>query len=228
MRSDLIDVAIIPARAGSKGVPGKNSRVLGQHPLIGWTIRSAILSQRFERIVVTTDCANVARIALEYGAEVPFIRPVELASDASGSLEVINHAFVELGDIDTFALLQPTSPFRNSQHIQNALSTFDGDALVSVSASKPLSWNFEISSEGYLEPCIDKQVAIQRQVANTVVPNGAIYIASKAYFDEFQGFWGDRTQAFMMNQISSWDIDTLSDWLIAEQLVQSKLQTIDS
>ena len=228
MRTELIDLAIIPARAGSKGVPGKNSRVLGQHPLIGWTIRSAILSQRFERIVVTTDCADIARIAFEYGAEVPFMRPAELANDAAGSLEVINHALFELGNIDTFALLQPTSPFRNAEHIQNAAGAFNSDALVSVSDSKPLSWNFEISSKGYLNSCTDKQVATQRQVTNTVVPNGAIYIASRAYFDKSQGFWGDRTQAFVMDQISSWDIDTLSDWLIAEQLVQSGLRTIDS
>jgi len=226
MPPELINAAIIPARAGSKGVPGKNSRVLGQHPLISWTIRSAILSQQFERIVVTTDCADIARIALEYGAEVPFMRPPELASDDTGSLEVINHALLELGNIDTFALLQPTSPFRKAKHIQNACRAFDGDALVSVRASRPLSWNFEISSRGFLNPCIQKRIAVQRQMANTVIPNGAIYLASKAYFDECQGFWGNRTQAFMMDQISSWDIDTPSDWLIAEQLVQSQLQTI--
>ena len=131
----MIDVAIIPARGGSKRLPNKNLRIIGGKPMIAWTIEAALFSKCFKRVVVSTDNDLIADAARFSGAEVPFMRPKELASDTATAMDVALHAIDQLGCPDFFAFLQPTSPLRTSVHINDAVSKFVAagtDALISV------------------------------------------------------------------------------------------------
>ena len=132
MTSELDVVALIPARAGSKRVVNKNIRLLAGHPLIAYTIVSALESGLFESVIVSTDSAKIASIARDYGAEVPFPRPAEFAADQSPDIEWLGHALQRLSaegrTWDCFALLRPTSPFRTSATLQRAWAEFAAEA----------------------------------------------------------------------------------------------------
>ncbi len=121
-------VAFIPARVGSKRVPGKNVRVLGGHPMIAYTIGPALESKVFDAVIVSTDSEEIAAIARHYGAEVPFLRPAAMASDTSPDIEWLEHTIGELSatgrNWDCFSLLRPTSPFRTADTIRRAWTTF--------------------------------------------------------------------------------------------------------
>ena len=102
-------LAIIPARGGSKGLPGKNVRMLGDKPLIAWTIEAALNANCISRTIVTTDSIEIADVARRYGADVPFLRPNELGTDAATTADVVNHAITEIDEVfDVIILLQPT------------------------------------------------------------------------------------------------------------------------
>ena len=121
-------VALIPARVGSKRVPGKNVRLLGGHPMIAYTIAPALESQVFDSVIVSTDSEEIAAIARHYGAEVPFLRPAAMASDTSPDIEWLEYTLAELGTRgrtwDCFSLLRPTSPFRTAATIRRAWAAF--------------------------------------------------------------------------------------------------------
>ena len=125
-------VALIPARVGSKRVPGKNIRPLGGHPLIAYSIASALESGVFARVIVSTDSPEIAEIARSYGAEVPFLRPAEFAGDTSPDIEWVDFTLNELDRLgeqyDCFSILRPTSPFRKKETIQRAWAEFSADA----------------------------------------------------------------------------------------------------
>src|SRR5688500_4665557 len=127
-------VALIPARVGSKRVPGKNVRVLNGHPLIAYTIAPAIKSGVFDRVIVSTDSEAIAAIATHYGAEVPFLRPVEFAGDTSPDIEWVEYTLKTLcaagQTYDAFSLLRPTSPFRRPDTLQRAWTAFCADLRV--------------------------------------------------------------------------------------------------
>ncbi|MFN9583044.1 MAG: cytidylyltransferase domain-containing protein, partial [Bacteroidota bacterium] len=132
-------LSIIPARSGSKGVPGKNTKLLGGKPLIAYTIESAKQSKWLTDIVVSTDSESIATLAREHGAVVPFIRPAELATDSAKSIDVVVHTLTELQNqnklYDAVVLLQPTNPFRPAGLLDEAIERFNKttcDALVSV------------------------------------------------------------------------------------------------
>jgi CMP-N,N'-diacetyllegionaminic acid synthase len=124
-------VALIPARGGSKRVPGKNVRVLGGHPLIAYTIAPAIASGVFDAVIVSTDLPEIAEVARRYGAEVPFLRPAALAGDTSPDIEWVEHTLRTLADqgrsYDAFSLLRPTSPFRTPDTLRRAWAAFSAD-----------------------------------------------------------------------------------------------------
>lgn len=220
----MIEVAVIPARSGSKRLPGKNIRNLGGKPLIAWTIEAALSSGCFKRVIVSTDDDLIAAAARDAGAEVPFLRPHELASDTATSVSVVLHALHELGKPDSFALLQPTSPLRTSRHIQEATCKFiesGVDALISVSVGKPASWLFEINSNGLLLKLLPRDVEAHSQNAKLVYsPNGAIYLFKTQTFLKYRSFIPPVTAAFEMPLIDSLDIDNLDDFLLVEELVE--------
>lgn len=221
----FIDMALVPARGGSKGLPGKNIRLLGGRPLIAWTIQAARESGAFVRIVVSTDDPDIATAAREAGAETPFLRPAHLASDTAGSREVVEHALGECPGVASFALLQPTSPFRTATHIRTAITRFAGGnvpAVIGAAAAKPLSWSFAVDAGGAMTPAFDGALAARRQdEARLVQPNGSLYLIATATFQESGSLIPAGSLALIMDAVASLDIDGPEDMRIAEALVAS-------
>lgn len=225
-------LAIIPARGGSKGVPRKNIKDLAGKPLIYYTIKAAQESKYIDRIIVSTDDNEIAEIALKYGAEVPFLRPDELASDNARAIDnyiyTINRLNMMNGNFDLieeFIVLQPTSPLRTSIDIDNAIKVFyenNATSVISVvKAEHPPTWYKRISKEGVLvDYFYNTDNSLNRQEAEeTYLPNGAIFIFRFKDLQENYGYYNSRTFPYIMEQKNSIDIDTILDFRIAELLV---------
>ena len=226
-----VRVAILAARGGSKGLPGKNVRVLGGLPLVAWSVRAALASAAFDRVVLSTDDDAIAAAGRDAGAEVPFRRPDELASDSAGSLDVVRHAVdaLDLPDTAAVALLQPTSPFRSANHIVEAAGLWRAGPVVSMRHGKPVSWSFEVGDDGYLTPAVPDQIAHRRQAGPQILmPNGGIYMTSAGNVRAGRPFIGDATRPYVMGEIDSLDIDTHEDFELAEAIVAAGLRRPDT
>lgn len=227
----MIDLAIIPARGGSVGIPGKNIKPLGGRPLIDWTITAARASGRFKRVIVSTDDEEIAAVARQCGAEVPFMRPAELATGEARSADVVKHALGLLGSVETFGLFQPTSPFRSARHLKEATHRFLASlapSLVSVTPSKPLEWSFHLGQDLRLIPAAPEKWADRRQDALRVfVPNGAIYLCRRSAFDIKRSVYFDETIGYEMDRLDSLDIDDPEDLELARAIVDRGLRVID-
>ena len=222
-------MALIPARGGSKGLPGKNIKLLGGMPLIGWTIAAARGSGLFDRIVVSTDEEAIAQVAHENGAETPFLRPAHIATDHATSDEVVAHALSVLGTTGQFALLQPTSPFRNAAHLRDAAALLGASRarmVLSVTAAKPLSWMLAMDDGGALSPASLADAATRRQDGGSyALPNGAIYLTTAEAFAEAGGLPRDGRVGLPMGVIDSLDLDTAEDFALAEAVVAAGLRS---
>ncbi|WP_372738511.1 cytidylyltransferase domain-containing protein [Neptunomonas sp.] len=225
-------LAIIPARGGSKGVPGKNIKELSGIPLIVWTIKAALNSKYINRVIVSTDCENIAKIASESGADIPFLRPAHLATDRSKSVDVIDHALIDLDqDYEFFVVLQPTSPFRDSVDIDNALDlalkTSEGSVVSVCESNKSPYWMYNVDDNGNMNSIITSNEFPSRRQDSPVVYqlNGAIYIAKVKNFITDKTLVNIHTKAYKMCEVRSLDIDTEVDFLVAEYHVKkSKYQ----
>ncbi len=228
-------LVIIPARGGSKGIPGKNIKPLGGKPLIYYAIDTARAIAPDCDICVTTDSPEIIRKVEDYGLEVPFVRPPELATDNSGSYEVILHAlkFQESkGErYDTIVLLQPTSPFRRPEDVRGALSLFrnDIDMVVSVkeSGANPYYNLFEETVEGYLGISKGKGGIKRRQDAPKVWEyNGAVYVINpeSLKLGPMSGF--RKIVKYEMDALHSLDLDTQLDWTIAEAIISQNYSNL--
>lgn len=225
-------LAIIPARGGSKGVPGKNIRDLVGHPLIYYTIDAAIKSKKIDQVIVSTDDKKIADIAIECGAEVPFLRPEELASDHAKAIDnyiyTIDRLNAEGCQIDNIIVLQPTSPLRTVQDIDNAIELFfekKAETIISVvKAEHPPTWYKKISSEGILiDYFSDTDNSQNRQEADkTYLPNGAIYVFDYAALKTRYGYYNEKTYPYIMSQDNSIDIDTMLDFKLAQLLIEER------
>lgn len=223
-------LAIIPARGGSKGVPNKNNKLLGDKPLIGYSIEQAIASNSFAKIVVSTDDDLIAQIATDFGAEVPFIRPAYLASDTASSIAVVQHAVQFLASkkefFDAVCLLQPTSPFREKGFINKAIEQFistNADALVSVlSVPKEFNphWVFEPNNDGMLQIATGEKEIIKRrqELPPAFFRDGAIYLTKIACI-EMGNFYGEKLTYLESNPTFYVNIDTMEDWKKAEGIL---------
>lgn len=221
-------LAVIPARGGSKGVPEKNIKKLGEKPLIAYTIEAAISSKVFEKVIVSTDSDRIAEISTQYGAEIPFIRPSEISGDLVASDDVILHAIdycKRNGEqYDEICKLQPTSPFRTEKHIREAYQLFikkEADFLVSVCECEhsPL-WAGTIGPDLRLDDFISDEAkrACRQDLQVYYRLNGAIYMGKSKKFCENKNFLGKNSIAYIMNQADSIDIDSLLDFKIAETI----------
>lgn len=201
--------AIIPARSGSKGLPGKNLLDFNGKPLIAWTIRSAI-EAGIKEVLVTTDSSSIAEVATDHGAFV-VQRPAGLAADDTPMRSVVEHAIPYVA-AKSVILLQPTSPLRAASDIVAALRLHftTGQSVISVTAAKP--WLFSLGQDGALAPLIE--LISRRQDAHVVAPNGAIYIFE---LKEFLGgrSWWDAALGYPMPPERSADIDTRLDFELA-------------
>ncbi len=223
------NIAIIPARSGSKGLKDKNIRFLHGKPLMAYSIVAALDSGIFDEVMVSTDSEKYAEVAGKYGAEVPFLRSEELASDTATSRDVILDVlnWYEAGGktFDTFALLQPTSPLRTAEDIINAYDIFTQKkacAVVGVTETEhsPLlcgTLPIDGSMDGFIKPeAKDKP----RQILDTYYRiNGAMYIASVGYYRTWGDFYRERCYAYVMGREVSVDIDCEMDFRMAEFLM---------
>lgn len=234
MTSEKRILAVIPARGGSKGIPRKNLADLGGRPLIAWTILAAKAALGLDRIIVSTDDADIAAIAKEHGAEVPFMRPSEIAGDTASATDVIKHALAyfhaEEGlEYEAVAYLQPTSPFRNSVQISDAVKLFgrlSPDTLVSVlpvahnmvpgSVMHPIS---NSSDALFLESPIGQKLRRQEKEILFARNGPAILIVSASDILKHDRLYGESVVGFRMDALSSHDIDEPLDLEIARCLL---------
>ncbi|MBP3754180.1 MAG: acylneuraminate cytidylyltransferase family protein [Lachnospiraceae bacterium] len=221
------NIAIIPARSGSKGVIDKNIKILCGKPLIAYTIEAALDSNKFEEVMVSTDSGEYAEIARKFGAKVPFLRSETNSSDSASSWDMVEEVlnrYRKLGrEFDTFCLLQPTSPLRNSDDIIEAYNLYEEKAdfaVVSVCEAEhsPL-WSGKLPDNGEFINFIDRE-SIKRRQANGKYYrlNGAIYIVDIDKFKNEKFFYQKGGFAYIMPQNRSVDIDTELDFWVAEAI----------
>ncbi len=234
MYSNKKILALIPARGGSKGLPGKNIKMLVGKPLLSWTVEAAKRCNWLDKIVVSTEDEHIAAIAREAGAEVPFLRPKELAGDTVSGMDVIFHAinwFEAKGErYDLLLLLQPTSPLRTSADIENAVKLFferQAKAVISVCENEhPPYWSNVLPADQSMKNFLDQSAIKNRQELPVFYRlNGAIYLSDMEYLKEKQGFWGSETYAYVMPRERSVDIDSYLDFKLAEILLQEQKNT---
>lgn len=222
-------LGIIPARGGSKGVPRKNIKLLAGKPLIVWTIEEAQKSGVIDKLIVSTDDEEIAEVAREYGAEVPFMRPPELATDEAKGIDVVLHAmnwYEEKGEnFDLVILLQPTSPLRKAEDILGALKTFiekKAGAVVSVCECEhsPL-WMNTLGEDLRMNDFLPKEAfnKNRQELKKFYRLNGAVYVAEWEYLRGHKGFFGEDTFAYIMTNEKSIDIDKIIDFKIAEAIL---------
>jgi len=225
-------LAIITARGGSKRLMGKNIRPLAGKPLLTWTIDAAhACNVLLHSVVLSTDDEAIAAHGRACGVQVPFMRPVELASDTAGSLEVVQHAtrFIEQRNgvaMDWILLLQPTSPLRTAQDIDAAIALVhqnDCDSVVSVTPM-PVHPVFakRVDAAGLVQPFGDAVAETMRRQDATppaYIHNGAIYLTRRDTLMQANSFYGARSRAYLMPPERSVDIDTALDFNLAELLL---------
>lgn len=225
-------LALIPARGGSKGVPGKNIRLLGGKPLIWYSYEAARTSNLFSEIVLSTDDPDIARVGREIGCMVPFVRPAHLATDSAKSIDVVNHTLSYLEAIgliyDAVVLLQPTSPFRKNNLIEEAVQTLQknkADSIVSVRKVPHQynpHWVFEETNDQILRIATGEPELISRrqELPEAYYRDGQIYITKSEILNKKKSFIGDRL-TFLMNEYAGAgiNIDTEADWQAAEQFL---------
>ena len=224
-------LVIIPARGGSKGIPHKNIKPLNGKPLIHYTIDEAREIVSDDDICVSTDDPEIIKCVEDYGLKVSFVRPKELATDTAGTYEVLLHAlsFYEKQGrhYDVVLLLQNTSPFRKAEQIKEALALYNDnvDMVVSVKecAANPYYCVFEEDGEGYLHVCKGDGNIFRRQDAPKVYEyNGAIYIMNAETLKITHMHKMQKRVKYVMDDLSSFDLDTMTDWNIAENIIKEK------
>lgn len=227
-------VAIITARGGSKRLRNKNILPLLGKPLISYTIEAALAAKHISKIIVSTDCDQIASIAKKNGAEVPFKRPEELSSDYASSADVVEHCLrflKEQGEhYSYFILLQPTSPLRTTSDIDKAIELAfqkEADCVTSVTNCEhsPL-WTNTLNEDLSMDEFINPEVMNKRSqdLPEYYRINGALYICqTERFLQEKKFIFNSKSFAFKMSQLHSIDIDTKLDFLIAESILREQL-----
>lgn len=228
-------IAIIPARGGSKGLPNKNIKRFCGIPLISHTIRTAKKSGSVTRLIVSTDSEEIADIARQEGAEVPFMRPDYLATDDALALDTYIYTSDRLMqseglEIDSFMVLQPTSPLRTKDDIDAAVAIYtqsNADSLISVcEAPYPMEWLRYIDNLGVLREYNTNSIQYiknRQDYKKSYVPNGAIFIFKYQFLKVTRNYYSNNTYPYVMAREKSIDIDNPIDFLFAEFLYQAQL-----
>lgn len=217
-------LAIIPARGGSKGVERKNVRELAGEPLIAHAVRAAGEAGNLDRTIVSTDDEEIRRVAEASGAEVPFLRPPDLATDEAPMNPVVEHAITHLGDeegysCDAVVLLQPTSPLRTADHIDRAVETHERRGVTTVISVYPdHSYRWRSSEEGATQLNYTGSATRRQDKRPEYVENGAIYICDTEHFLAEGELRSGTVGLFEMRERDSIDIDTEFDFWLAETI----------
>lgn len=225
-------IAIIPARGGSKGLPGKNIKELCGKPLIAWSVEAGLASQYIDEVIVTTDSEEIAGIARDFGATIPFIRPAELASDTATSFDTVKHAIDfyqnELNKtFDYIVLLEPTSPLRESGDIdgmiEKIISVEDQfDAIVSLGEAHLHPSIMKKTDGSKIEPFCKELIMATRRQDNAIAyfPYGVAYIVKTKTFFEEKSFYPYRTTHKIIKRYQCYEIDDIYDFLAIENIMK--------
>ena len=223
-------IAIIPARGGSKGLPGKNIRPLNGKPLIAYAVEAALKAKHIDRVIVSTDDEEIAKVAVQYGAELPFMRPAELATDTAMAVDnyiyTIGRLEKESGTaIDSFVVIQPTSPLRIAEDIDNAVELFeskDADSVVSYcKEDHPITWHKYLDEEGRFVNLFEVSLKNRQDLRVSYYPNGAVYVFKTSIIRE-RKYFTDKSYAYVMPKSRSVDVDTIDDFEYAEFLLRRR------
>jgi CMP-N,N'-diacetyllegionaminic acid synthase len=232
-------LGLIPARAGSKRVPNKNIKILAGHPLLTYTIRSAMLSGVFSRIIVSTESEETKKIALKYGAEVPFMRPEEFAQDNSPDIEWVKYTLTKLkeqgDDAECFSILRPTSPFRTLETYKKAWDLFlknkECDSLRAIEKCSQHPYKMWLVKGSRMKPLFvnpNKKSIPWHSMSYQLLPEIYVQNASLEIAWQktplFKGtIAGDKILPFITEGYEGFDINFLEDWIMAEYLIKNKL-----
>jgi N-acylneuraminate cytidylyltransferase len=230
-------VALVPARGGSKRVPGKNIRMLEGHPVLAYTISAALESGIFAGVVVSTDDERTASIARHYGAEVPALRPAELARDASPDIEWVEHALDELRrrgqEFVAFSILRPTSPFRQANSIRRAWHAFEArneaDSLRAVEKCRQHPGKMWVLDGDWIRPLLPNANHVRpwhstpyQALPPVYVQNASLEIAWTRVVRETGTIAGERIVPFFTERHEGFDINDEYDWWLAEEIVRRR------
>ncbi|MCD4722139.1 MAG: acylneuraminate cytidylyltransferase family protein [Desulfobacula sp.] len=236
MYNDQRILGLITARGGSKGLPGKNIINIAGKPLIAWTIECAQKSGYLDRLIVSTDNNEIARVCREYNAQVPFLRPAHLASDTATSIDVVMHAIDTLKEkgeeYDYICLLEPTSPLREPHDIDDSIKQLinmpDAEAIVGVCPLESMHPEFNVTMD--VHNFISKYEtgqnikSLRRQdLASVYFFEGTIYISKISAVREKMGFYHDKTLGYIVPRHKSIEIDDQYDILMAEAILKERL-----
>ncbi len=220
-------LAVIPARGGSKGIPRKNLRIVGGKPLIAWTIEAAKEANYIDRLVLSSEDAEIIEVARCWGLEAPFVRPKELAGDDIPAYLAVLDAVERLPGYDYVVMLQPAVPLRAPEDIDGCIGfciDSKADSCVTLTETdKPPYWMYRLGDNNRLHPILKQSLntSIQRQdLPPTYVLNGAVCIAKTEWFIEQRKFKSQSTIGYLMPRERSADIDTELDMAICEFLAQ--------
>lgn len=230
-------LALIPARAGSQGVPKKNITPVGGKPMLAWSIEAAKASAPITRIIVSTDSDEIAKIGVTWGAEAPFLRPADISTSTATAMDALLHTLEWLQKNEGYqpefvVLLQPTSPLRTATDIDAAwtiLRNSNAKAILGVTPVRQFpEWLYYVNESGQVESYLDpgKTANKQRQqLPNLYCSNGAIYILETAAILATKSWFPEPTVAYIMPPERSIDIDTLFDLKIADLLLRNREST---
>ena len=226
-------LAIIPARGGSKGLPGKNIRILCGKPLIAWSIEHAKNSKYVDDVFVSTDSQEIASVAEEYGVPVPELRPDYLARDSAPSSEFIIYTLEKLRkegkNYDYFILLEPTSPLRDVEDVDKSIEMLidnpTGERIVGVAMSGTIHPAFMmlVGGDGYLKPLAEGKHDVRRQdLPDVFFFEGSVYVSKVDVFLQKKTFYHDRTLPYIVPEWKSHEVDNLVDFNIIETIMKMK------
>ena len=224
-------IALIPARSGSKGLPGKNTRVLAGKPLIAWPILASLKSKYIDDVIVTTDSEDIAAIAKQYGASVPWLRPEDLAGDGAKRIDVIRHAISNLNAFTILVYLEPTSPLTEASDIDKALEILmqnkRAKSIVGVCESGCAHPEYSLKIiNGLLQPYTISSFSdlkINRQgIDESFFFDGSLYISYVSSLEKYGEFYHDLTMPYQVPKWKSFEIDDLDDFKIVESIIKNK------
>lgn len=230
-----MNVAIIPARGGSKRIPRKNVRPFGGKPMIGHSINAALESGCFDHVVVSTDDSNIAEVSRALGADVPFLRPAALSDDHTSTRPVVNHAIEQVSQLygrpEFVCCIYATAPFLSHRDLSAALSVLRAEpwdfVFSATSYAFPIQRALKVTSSGAVEPFFPEAVATRSQDLTEAYHDAAQFYwgRTSAYLGNLPMF-GDRSSAFVLPRYRVQDIDTSEDWRRAELMFRALEQGI--
>ena len=228
MKKDRI-VAFIPARGGSKGVPKKNIKVLAGKPLIAWRIEQALASNLIDRVIVSTDCPQIAEVAEQYGAEVPFIRPKNISGDKvtteSAMLHCCDYLQKKKELPGLFILIQATSPIRSDDQLDRAIIKFkknDYDSLLTVSKSHRFTWKNKSNPEASYDFKNRPRRQDIKEETQEYIETGSFYITKTKMLMESKNRLVGKIGLFETPEDESYEIDNMVDFVICEEILKLK------